>query len=347
MPNFDAIRLFATVAIVMLHTAANGVNRLPFDSSDWWLANFVDSASRAGVPLFLMLTGALLLNRSHQSARQFYRNRLQKLAWPLALWSLFYLGWSALKAEIKQQPYGVSNAVSQLLSGAPYFHLWFIYMLLGLYLVLPLLRNFWLQLTPARQSLFCLCAILLQQSLHGLYFLLALPEPPWPLWWIGYLPYLLLGAWLTRPSRQAAPGVSPLLLLSGMALLTCITALLYHWQRDIGLSEPFYYSYHRMSLPVLLSALLLWQLLQQLPPVRHPLLQAIRRHSLGIYCAHPMLLDLTEFGRQQLAQVAVPITLPYAVQLLLQISLVLGASLLFSVLLQRLGDKLFQHRTTR
>lgn len=325
MPNFDAIRLFATVAIVLLHTAANGVNRLVSGSPDWWLANLIDSACRAGVPLFLMLSGALLLNRTHQSATQFYHNRLQKLALPVLLWSLFYLLWSALKAQIKQQPYSFETAADQLLAGAPYFHLWFIYMLAGVYLLLPPLRQFWQQLTPSQQTLFCWLALLLQQSLHGLYFLLALPEPPWPLWALGYLPYLLLGAWLTRP-QQEKPATP---LLSGAALLVLISAsaLLYHWQRDAGLSEPFYYSYHRMSLPVLLSALLLWQLLQPLPPVRSRLLQAIRRHSLGIYCAHPLFLDLTEYGRQQLAQAGSTIVLPYAVQLLVQVSLVLGASL--------------------
>ena len=326
MPNFDAIRLFATVAIVLLHTAANGVNRLPQGSPDWWLANVLDTACRAGVPLFLMLSGALLLNRSHQSATQFYHNRLHKLALPLLLWSLFYLLWSALKAQIKQQPYSFETAAEQLLAGAPYFHLWFIYMLAGVYLLLPLLRQFWQQLTPAQQTQFCWLTLILQQSLHGLYFLLALPEPPWPLWAIGYLPYLLLGAWLTRP-QQAAAARSPLLVGVMLLLLIGASALLYYWQREAGLSEPFYYSYHRMSLPVLLSALLLWQLLQPLPPLRSRLLQAIRQHSLGIYCAHPLFLDLTEFGRQQLAQAGVPLTLPYAGQLLLQVSLVLGASL--------------------
>ena len=326
MPNFDAIRLFATVAIVLLHTAANGVNRLPQCSPDWWLANVLDTACRAGVPLFLMLSGALLLNRSHQSATQFYHNRLHKLALPLLLWSLFYLLWSALKAQIKQQPYSFETAAEQLLAGAPYFHLWFIYMLAGVYLLLPLLRQFWQQLTPAQQTQFCWLTLILQQSLHGLYFLLALPEPPWPLWAIGYLPYLLLGAWLTRP-QQAAAARSPLLVGVMLLLLIGASALLYYWQREAGLSEPFYYSYHRMSLPVLLSALLIWQLLQPLPPVRSVLLQAIRQHSLGIYCAHPLFLDLTEFGRQQLAQAGIQVTLPYAGQLLLQVSLVFGASL--------------------
>lgn len=346
MPNFDAIRLFATVAIVLLHTAANGVNRLPQGSPDWWLANVLDTACRAGVPLFLMLSGALLLNRSHQSAKQFYHNRLHKLALPLLLWSLFYLLWSALKAQIKQQPYGFETAAEQLLAGAPYFHLWFIFMLAGVYLLLPLLRRFWQQLTPAQQTQFCWLTLILQQSLHGLYFLLALPEPPWPLWAIGYLPYLLLGAWLTRP-RQAAAARSPLLYGAALLLLISASALLYYWQREAGLSEPFYYSYHRMSLPVLLSALLLWQLLQPLPPLRSRLLQAIRRHSLGIYCAHPLFLDLTEFSRQQLEQAGAPLTLPYAGQLLLQVSLVLGASLLLSLFLQWLGGYLLQRRVTQ
>ncbi len=342
MPNFDAIRLFATVAIVLLHTAANGVNRLPLASNDWWLANIVDSACRAGVPLFLMLTGALFLRRADEPAKFFYQKRQQRLLWPLLFWSLFYLLWSGLKAQVKQQPLFVDQALQSLFSGAPYFHLWFFFMLAGVYLVLPPLRQFWLQLSPGRQTLFCLAALMLQQSLHGLYFLLALPEPPWPFWFIGYLPYLLLGAWLTRPTTITVTPTVPTWRLTGaFALLVLLTAALYHWQRQAGLTEPFYYAYHRLSLPVLAAAILLWHMLGRIRIQLHPLAQILPRHSLGIYCLHPVFLDLTEFAKQQLGT-GTP-QWPYFWQLLLQSMTVLTCSVLVCVLYQR-GYQRWQRR---
>lgn len=334
MPNFDAIRLFATVAIVLLHTAANGVNRLPLHSAEWWQANLIDSACRAGVPLFLMLTGALFMHRTGQPAASFYQNRRQRLLWPLLCWSLFYLLWSGLKAGTKQQSFPAEQAWQQLVSGAPYFHLWFFFMLAGVYLVLPPLRGFWQRLSPVRQTLFCLAVLLLQQSLHGLYFLLALPEPPWPLWFIGYLPYLLLGALFARPATTTGAKRLPGWLLLGAFILLVLTiAQLYSWQRDAGLTEPFYYAYHRLSLPVLAAAVLLWMLLGRISHPLHPLLQILPRHSLGIYCLHPVFLDLTQFAKQHLATGIQQ--WPYLCQLLLQSAIVLICSVLACVLYQR------------
>lgn len=393
MVNYDAIRLFAVVAIVVLHTAANGVTRLLLGSPDWWLANLLDSAARAGVPLFLMLTGALLLNRPAEPAAQFYRRRFHKLGMPLLLWSAFYLVWSALKAKVKQQPYQLDQAVDALLSGTPYFHLWFIFMLAGVYLVLPWLRLIWQPLCWRKRLLLTSCALLLQQSLH----LTAVssgywPALPWFCWFIAYLPYLLLGALLAQSASKAAdtpisaPISAPIraphhsassrlstilpqtLLLLAFLTLTCITAWLYFSQQQLQqqiaptpfsqipfsqppflqrwpdlaswLSQaPIAYAYHRLSLPVLGLALLLWFLLG------HNRLLArqsetvvgrfILKHSLGIYCVHPVLLDITTMALQKIGDGVIT----YPLQLALQVSLILLGSALFCYLLEQIAAR--------
>jgi|GEM_PF-6758308 len=373
MLSYDAIRLFAVVAIVVLHTAANGVNRLAFASADWWLANLADSAARAGVPLFLMLTGALFLHRRGEPARQFYQRRWQRLALPLLLWSLFYLLWSALKAQVKQQPYQLADAAYALLSGAPYFHLWFIFMLAGVYLVLPAIRSGWQTLTRPQQLQLTLACLLLQQSVHlaavssGFW-----PDIPWPLWFIAYLPYLLLGALLANPSGQnkaqtalprsaetAVPPADQLTSptagvmwrfgqLSAFILLTCSTAGLYYLQHQpVSFSThagsqlpvlataanwlheaPVSYAYHRLSLPVLLLALVLWFLLghskQLTRSANSRVGQLLLRHSLTIYCLHPVFLDITTMVLQRLPSVK----LPYSVLLVGQVSLIMAGCVL-------------------
>jgi len=382
MVNYDAIRLFAVVAIVVLHTAANGVTRLALGSPDWWLANLLDSAARAGVPLFLMLTGALLLNRPAEPAAQFYRRRFHKLGLPLLLWSGFYLIWSALKAKVKQQPYQLDQALDALLAGTPYFHLWFIFMLAGVYLVLPWLRLIWQPLCWRKRLLATCGALLLQQSLH----LTAVssgywPALPWFCWFIAYLPYLFLGALLGQTTNKAADTpisasirapisahhqssqsrltalLPQALLLLAFLTLTCITAWLYFSQQQLQqqiapppfLQPPFLqlwpdlaswlaqapvaYAYHRLSLPVLGLAVLLWFLLG------HNRLLArqsetvvgrfILKHSLGIYCVHPVLLDITTMALQKIGDGVIA----YPLQLALQVSLILLGSALFCYLL--------------
>lgn len=333
MIQYDAIRLIAILAIVLLHTAANGVSSLTPGSSEWWLANIADSASRVGVPLFLMLTGATLLARPYgattgtpsssnntsnsapiSTVRQFYRRRLQRLALPVLAWSLIYLLWAQLKAHWKHQPLALSDQLSGLLSGHNYFHLWFIYLLLGLYATLPLWRFLWQQLTPQQQGYSTLLALGLQQGLLLLRFhsdssipdwLVNADSLPWPLWFIAYLPYLMLGALLhpadvraqhvnmaqTAQSAQSAhtaqmtpsahrwQQLAPLLLLLTLCLLVATTAWLYAWQQQNIGPEPFYYAYHRLSLPVMLSALCIWLMLRHSVSSQMLSSQMLSQHS--------------------------------------------------------------------
>lgn len=389
MVNYDAIRLFAVVAIVVLHTAANGVTRLLLGSPDWWLANFLDSAARAGVPLFLMLTGALLLNRPVEPATQFYRRRFHKLGMPLLLWSAFYLIWSALKAKVKQQPYQLDQAVDALLSGTPYFHLWFIFMLAGVYLVLPWLRLIWQPLCWRNRLLLTSCALLLQQSLHLSAVSIGYwPTLPWFCWFIAYLPYLFLGALLAQSTGKAADTpisarihaqhhsastrlstiLPQVLLLLAFLTLTCITAWLYFSQQQLQqqiaptpfsqppflqlwpdlaswLSQaPVAYAYHRLSLPVLGLAVLLWFLLghnRLLSRQSETVVgRFILKHSLGIYCVHPVLLDITTMAFQKIGDGVIA----YPLQLALQVSLILLGSALFCLLSERLASSFVQYR---
>lgn len=366
MIQYDAIRLIAILAIVLLHTAANGVTQLPPGSADWWLANLADSAGRVGVPLFLMLSGAILLPRQHENTRHFYQRRWRRIALPALIWSLLYLGWAQFKGYWKQQPVDLEPQLWGIISGHSYFHLWFIYLLIGVYAVLPALRWLWLRLTPQQQLALTLTSLGLQQLGLILRFYrdsaasapwLAMPDwfinadqLPWPFWFIAYLPYLMLGALLRQPRPIAAQPVLPMLFFIAVAT----TAGLYALQRLHFGPEPFYYAYHRLSLPVLLSALLLWLIVfnrqagqgtkttspastspTSTSPVWQNLTATLLKHSFGIYLVHPIWLDLSSMLLQQPMLSA----LPYPVRLPLQALFILLASALSCLMWARYQPK--------
>lgn len=65
---FDALRAFAIIAVVLIHVfnttqtmAAPGYATVP--SLKWFVSCFLGATFRVGVPLFLMLSGALTLGR--------------------------------------------------------------------------------------------------------------------------------------------------------------------------------------------------------------------------------------------------------------------------------------------
>ena len=112
---------------------------------------------RPCVPLFVMITGALLLPVS-TSASVFYKKRIPRVLWPFLLWSVLYAlfpwltGVLGLAPETMQVffPYSGEEAMRQSLgvslgyvAGIPLnfspiaVHMWYIYLLIGLYLYLP------------------------------------------------------------------------------------------------------------------------------------------------------------------------------------------------------------------
>lgn len=99
-------------------------------------------AGRLGVPLFLMASGWLLLDRDYppEKAAAFYRRSWLPLLAVTELWNLFYLLFLALA---QHTPFSLQDVVIQLLflRDSPMSHMWYMSMILGWYLLIPLLAN--------------------------------------------------------------------------------------------------------------------------------------------------------------------------------------------------------------
>ena len=79
--SFDVIRLCACLAVVLLHLCATVVMQPDqLGTISWHLANLFDSATRWSVPVFVMLSGALLLDANKQtSPSEFWSRRMNRL----------------------------------------------------------------------------------------------------------------------------------------------------------------------------------------------------------------------------------------------------------------------------
>lgn len=131
----DWVRVISSF-LVVVHTSATLMPRfgaiLP---ADWWAANVFDSIARICVPLFLMLTGALLLGRD-EPLEVYFKKRIAKVALPLLAWSLIYIVWSTYLGGDGMK----LRNLERILIKPAYFHLWYFYALIGLYLFVPFLR---------------------------------------------------------------------------------------------------------------------------------------------------------------------------------------------------------------
>lgn len=141
--SFDIIRIIAALMVIMIHTAGVFVSVKDSGCLAFVAGNFFDSLSQIAVPLFLMLSGALMLDeRKEFTVKKSIVSALNIFAL-LGLWSLFYaVTYTFLMPVFKGKAISFDKLdfLSDLLLG--HYHLWYLYLIIGLYLITPLLRLF-------------------------------------------------------------------------------------------------------------------------------------------------------------------------------------------------------------
>ena len=125
---FDYLRLFAMFAVMVLHVAAQNWYLTPVDTFEWQTFNVFDSLMRWGVPVFVMISGALFLGKEHQIKKIFKKNIL-RLVVALFFWSIIYALWQRF---VTNEITSSEDFLIAVVNG--HAHLWFIYMIIGLYI---------------------------------------------------------------------------------------------------------------------------------------------------------------------------------------------------------------------
>ena len=130
----DWMRVAACFMVILVHSTEpfylGGKGSLILNQADAFWSSFFDSFVRACVPLFIVASSYLQFPL-HYSTGEFVRRRAVRILIPFVIWSLVY-------AFVWGEP--VSNLKSLLLNfNYAAGHLWFVYMLIGVYMLMPLL----------------------------------------------------------------------------------------------------------------------------------------------------------------------------------------------------------------
>ena len=138
--NVDVIRTVAITAVILLHAANDLTIRQlnVWEIFRWCTVDVYQSVGRLGVPLFLLLSGALLLvpNKVDEPLKVFFKKRWERIGLPFIFWGAAFFAWDFL---VEQQPVTLNTIIQGILTG-PYYHFWYLYLLIGLYLLTPILR---------------------------------------------------------------------------------------------------------------------------------------------------------------------------------------------------------------
>jgi surface polysaccharide O-acyltransferase-like enzyme len=150
----DFLRIVATGAVIVLHTAASRWYGTPVASLGWQAMNAYDSLVRWAVPIFVMVSGMFQLRPGApeqsplscaEEYRVMFRKYILRFICALAFWSVVHNGFRQLTHLFRHEEIealDVANIILKIPFGPAWYHLWFVYMILGLYLITPLVRIF-------------------------------------------------------------------------------------------------------------------------------------------------------------------------------------------------------------
>jgi len=262
----------------------------------WWTTNIYDSLARPAVPLFVMLSGALLLQpaKLEEPLSVFFKKRLDRIGLPFLFWGAAYFAW---RVFVNGETLTANTILEGILTG-PYFHFWFFYLLVGLYLLTPVLRvlvayikrrtfSFLLILWFLGTAIVPTLSLFTDYRLNSNVFILT-----------GWLGYFLMGAYSLKTRIYSA--VLYAILGLGLAWTTIGTYIIVG---TIGeRHSQFFYDAYSFSMIGVSVALFL--ILSTIPAERvekrfphgSRLLGLISQNTIPIYLFHIMILEALQKG---------------------------------------------------
>lgn len=132
---WDILRIAAMVFLVIRHSATATFEFVPTLGADWWVCNVYGSLSAWMVPVFMMISGASFLDPNRNvSIKKLYTKNIFRMLCAFAFWGIFYAVYNTISGQDLRDDFA-----TMVFQG--HFHLWFIPMIIGMYMLTPLLRT--------------------------------------------------------------------------------------------------------------------------------------------------------------------------------------------------------------
>jgi len=321
----DNLRGIACLMVVMIHTTTWYITNAPSISLvNWDFANILNSASRVSVPLFFMVSGYLFFGERSAQPRHFVRIGLCLLFYS-TLSLLYIVLFTSINSEL---------SLKYLLQKPVFYHLWFFFAIIVIYLFSPLLQV----KSPNGKMLLALMVVIgvvanpntVSQKIGAFEWL------PINLYINGDTFYYVLYGMLCRAigmmdtRKRWLNGICAALVIAAVVIISRGTLHELQWR---GTFADTWYLY--CGPMVFICAVALFTLVKNTLNSRPlPLLGLISRHSLGIYGFHALVIHALRTRGVELKSWPL-------LDIAWIFSITLVVSLVLSMLLQRVDKRRF------
>lgn len=276
--NINLLRLLACFMVIFMHAP------LPSEQANGLFLSALSYFTAPCIGLFFMVSGSLLLPIK-TDAMSFIKKRLGKVVLPTLCWSIFYIVANFIKGD--EVPL-MKEWISILFSAQGNPVLWFMYTLIGLYLLAPILSR-WLQTTSQKELEFYLgiWGISLCYPILAPFIEINTGNTGILYYFTGYAGYFVLGYYLKQyPQRLSWKVLVPALSVSIVAPIVC---------KELQWKVYFYEVFWYLSIFVVIQCIGWYKLITQYTrelkqgSVRKGITQ-VSNLSFGIYLIHIFIM---------------------------------------------------------
>ncbi|MFT6815158.1 MAG: surface polysaccharide O-acyltransferase-like enzyme [Sphingobacteriales bacterium] len=273
----DFLRLLACFAVILLHYSGSYTYRFGIPTFDEGVQIF--TLTRWCAPIFLMISGALLLNRNFEII-EFYKKRLLRILPPVIFWGAIYISYKLFKETIDS-----SQVLKMIFISGPEFHFWYIYLIIGIILFLPFIVDWTAKKNKKSIIIFLLIWLYVVISTNNKQIASSFTLINFS----GYLGYLVLGYFLHI--------ISPKKWHVYIGVLLCIVGFIYSYHLTITTSYEIgkytqgyqrYLSWNVASMSI--GVFLIFKQIR-LPSKIQKIVAEISKYTFGIYLAHIIVRD--------------------------------------------------------
>lgn len=291
---FDYLNALACFAVVCMHVNSRFWSFTP--DARWMESLVIESLAYPAVGLFLMMTGAKLIDyRERYSTREYVRGRVTRVVLPYVAWSLLAVVFHVMKGQLAAEEITPAHLCGWLLNGSYYSVYWFFPPLFACYAAIPVLgcvekeKRVRVCAYMALLSFVTLCVAPMASRWTGIAWNEALDTPISG----GYLLYPLLGYVLSRvtlskPARLAVYALG----VAGLSLRMVMTWVL---SRRAGIVDYAYGTY--LNFPCVLQTVAVFVWFSRLRLEREGVNRAMRRlssASFTVYLCHKFVMDVLD-----------------------------------------------------
>jgi surface polysaccharide O-acyltransferase-like enzyme len=297
----DLIRTLAIILVILLHASNEALQNTSVPAAYWWTGAVYKTLALSCVPLFVMLSGALLLQpaKLNEPIRVFLKKRLSRIGLAFAFWTAVYIAWGFYTTQYPVTLDNVGQSVLRSLFTGAYYHFWFIYLIIGLYLITPILRviiananlriiRYLILLWFVGVAALPIIELASGQVLDNTVFVIG-----------GWVGYFVLGSYLQKIKVRST-------ILYGLLGLAFVWTMFGIWLMNYPLSSAgqnnFFFDY--LTANVIIGSAALFMLLSKFRPdwpgsnhtVLKRVVQAISKSTLPIFLFHVIILESFQRG---------------------------------------------------